>query len=324
MYIYPIKLKSVPKQIIWGGERLRRDFNKTAPFNKIAESWELTVRDDGMSVIENGSYKGKALDEYIKENPGAVGTGNSENRFPLLIKFIDAEDDLSIQVHPDDLYALENEPDTGKTEMWYIAEADENASLIYGMKDNVSREALQNMLENGDASQVLNKISIKKGDVYFIPAGQVHAICKGVLIAEIQQNSNVTYRMYDYDRLGADGKKRELHVTKALDVIKHRGDAEIDALRFCGNAVRRDPAVCSEVLCDCSYFRVSKITCHDNISFDVDSTSFASLLFLNSNSATVTCGGVSTTAERGDSIFIPAGGGTVAVEGECEFLLSEI
>ncbi len=324
MPIYPLKLTPVAKQIIWGGEKLRRDYNKTAPFDKIAESWELTVRPDGLSTVANGAFLGKSLEEYISENPDTIGTNNIGDRFPLLIKFIDAEDDLSIQVHPDDEYALKNEPDTGKTEIWYIAEADEGASLIYGLKKDVSREEMRNLLENGGAADVLNKISINKGEVYFIPAGHVHAICKGALIAEIQQNSNITYRMYDYDRIDADGKKRELHVTKALDVIKHRTDEEIDSIRFSGNALRRAAFDGVEVLCDCSYFRVSKAVCHDSFIFSVDSTSFASLLFLETANASVSCGGVIVNVSRGDSIFIPANSGEVTVTGECELLISEV
>lgn len=324
MYIYPIKLTPVPKQIIWGGEKLRRDFGKAAPFDKIAESWELTVRHDGMSVITNGSFREKSLAEYIRKYPESLGTNCTTDRFPLLIKFIDAEDDLSIQVHPDDDYAMNNEPDTGKTEMWYVAEANEQASLIYGLKGDISREEIKNLLENGGASDILNKISIKKGDVYFIPAGHVHAICKGALIAEIQQNSNITYRIYDYDRIGADGKKRELHMTQALDVIKHRTNDEIDAIRFSGNDGRRAAVDGAEVLCDCTYFRVSKAVCNDSFIFNIDATSFASLLFLEASDTAVTCGGVNEKVRRGDSIFIPAGSGNVTVTGKCEFLISEV
>lgn len=324
MHIYPIKLKPIPKQIIWGGEKLRHYYNITAPFDKIAESWELSVRPDGKSVIANGDYCEETLEEYLAQNPHAVGSNCNSQRFPLLIKFIDAEDDLSIQVHPDDEYALKNEPDTGKTEMWYIAEADENATLIYGLKKEVSREELEKLLACGIADDILNKISIKKGEVYFIPSGHVHAICKGALIAEIQQNSNVTYRMYDYDRTDPNGKKRELHISKALDVIKHRTWDEIDAIRFGGNRHRHTAFGGSEVLCDCSYFRVSKVSSDSNFLFNVDHSSFASLLFLEASEVVVSCGGKKVKVIRGDSIFIPAGSGEVTVTGKCEFLISEI
>ena len=324
MTIYPIKLTPVFKQIIWGGERLRRNFNKISPLDKIAESWELTHRPDGMSTIANGAYRGETLEKYLSDHPLAVGTNRNGVRFPLLIKFIDAEDDLSIQVHPDDEYASKYEPDTGKCEVWYIAEADEDACLIYGLKKKVSREEMMELLIRGEADRILNKISIKKGEVYFIPAGHVHAICKGALIAEIQQNSNVTYRMYDYDRADANGKKRELHVSKALDVIKHRTAGEIEALRFCGNPLRRAAFDGCEVLCDCSYFRVSKVSSDAVFCFTADPSSFASLLFLEASRVTVSCGGGSVEGVRGDSIFIPAGNGEVTVEGKCEFLISEI
>ncbi len=324
MAIYPIKLTPVFKQIIWGGERLRSEYNKTSPLDKIAESWELTHRPDGMSTIENGAYRGETLEKYLIDHPRAVGTNHSDDRFPLLIKFIDAEDDLSIQVHPDDEYALKNEPDTGKTEMWYIAEADENASLIYGLKKQVSRAQLKKLLQCGEADGILNKISIKKGEVYFIPAGHVHAICKGALIAEIQQNSNVTYRMYDYDRTDANGKKRELHISKALDVIKHRTSQEIEAIRFGSVPLRRASFEDCEILCDCSYFRVSKVSSDSSFCFSADHSSFASLLFLEASHTAVSCGDERVEVIRGDSIFIPAGSGEVNVTGKCEFLISEI
>ena len=318
---YPMKTRSVPKNIIWGGTRLKREYNKTSPFENIAESWELTVREDGMSVIENGLYAGMTLEEYLKGEMSAMGESVGGGKFPLLVKFIDAGDDLSIQVHPDDAFAAENGGD-GKTEMWYITDATHDASLIYGLRDEVSLDNFAEYVKSGKTADALRRISVHKGETYFIPSGQVHAICRGVTLAEIQQNSNTTYRIYDYDRVGKDGKKRELHTDKALKVIKKLTDDEIDAKRAGSKIGRRIICPCGEVLCDCIYFKVTKIT--SPVELNVDASSFASLLFLEAEDTAVSCGGVSVDVVKGDHVFVPAGSGKVTVSGKAELLVSEV
>ena len=236
MMLKPIKLQPIFKEIIWGGNRLKTDYNKKSSLSNIAESWELTVRDDGMNTIIGGEFNGMTMQEYIDKNGFEVVSNKPLDRFPLLIKFIDAEDNLSIQVHPNDEYAMEKANSLGKTEMWYVIDAKPDAKLVYGLKPNCTIEDMRSAIENGTVEEKLNYVNVKKGDVFFIPSGLVHAIGAGILLAEIQQNSNITYRVYDYNRLGKDGKPRELHVEDALNVIVNRSEAEIDEIRYSTNA----------------------------------------------------------------------------------------
>lgn len=321
---YPMKLSYVPKEIIWGGNKLKHIYNKSADFEKIAESWELTVRDDGMSYVTNGEFNGKSLKEVLTLYPDFIYEGFNDGNFPLLIKFIDAADDLSVQVHPNDDYAALKEGSLGKTEMWYIVDADDEASLIYGLADGVTRDEFINALYGKPDEKLFNKIPVKKGDVFFIPAGQIHAICHGTLIAEIQQNSNVTYRIYDYDRPGLDGNPRELHVSQAIDTVKVYTSDEIEKLLFDGSEKRRKDLTAGKVICDSKYFRVTLLRQETESTFAVDEKSFASLLFTDAENARVTCCGVTVTAAKGDCIYIPAGSGNVTVKGNCEVLISEI
>ncbi|MBE6599549.1 MAG: class I mannose-6-phosphate isomerase [Ruminococcaceae bacterium] len=316
---YPLKLRAVPKEILWGGDRLKRNYNKKADFQKLAESWELTVRPDGMSIIENGIYAGRPLSELV-ENGGADFLGRksgSFDRFPLLIKFIDAKEKLSVQVHPDDEYALLHENEWGKTEMWYIMEADEGAELVYGLKEGVSVEEFARLTENGKAEDALFYTDVKKGDVFFIPSGQVHAIGGGILLAEIQQNSNVTYRVFDYNRKQGDGTLRELHTEKALDVVKLRNEGEIDALRFaCG---KNDTAL----LCACPFFTVYKYDISAPLPLHVSEDSFLSVLVLHGEGA-ITQGDEIYTFVKGDSWLLPSGLGDVVITGEAELLITSL
>lgn len=219
--LYPLFFKPVYKTTIWGGRNFKRVFNRNIPDGKIAESWEICCHKNGTSIIDNGSLKGKTL-QYIFENykEDLIGSKFEKyNRFPLLIKFIDANDRLSVQVHPGNDYALKYEGDFGKTEMWYVIDAKKDAKLICGTKEGTNRENFRKAIEGGNIEGYLNFINVKKGDCIYIPSGTVHAIMDGLLIAEIQQNSDITYRVYDWGRVDKNGKSRELHVDKALDVI---------------------------------------------------------------------------------------------------------
>ncbi len=326
MNFTPFKLIGVSKSFIWGGTRLRQKYKKTSSFEKIAESWELTVRPDGMSYISSGEFATTSLEDYLKNNPAALGSDSETERFPLLIKFIDAEDDLSIQVHPDDEYAHTHTSDGGKTEMWYVIEADDDACLICGLSDGVTTEHLENSLEYGNIENCLNKVKISKGEVYFIPSGQIHAICHGAFIAEIQQNSNVTYRVYDYNRCDANGKKRSLHIKEALDTVRAYSADEVNKLQFASRKSRRKAFDGFDVICDCKFFRVSKKTLHngESISFTVDEKSFVSLLFTDADNATVITDNCIIDILPGDSIFVPAATGEVKITGCATVLLSEI
>ncbi len=311
MKLYPLKLKPAVKEIIWGGDKLKTDYNKSAPFEKLAESWELTVRPDGMNVIENGEYAGMPLGEYLTQE--LIAKNYSGDRFPLLIKFIDARDKLSIQVHPSDEYSLKNEGEYGKTEMWYIVEADEGAELVFGLNGDengeYSKEIFDKAVENKSIEKLLHRVKVHSGDVFFIPSGLVHAIGSGILICEIQQNSNVTYRVYDYDRPGKDGKPRELHVEKARDVIVNYSTAQIDSLRFSGNA-----DLTPDLLATCDKFTVHKYDISGTKELTV-SNSFVSLTF-TSGSGEIIYNNEAYPFAKGDTYYLPAGLGKVEIKAE--------
>lgn len=211
-----VKLKPVLKDYLWGGELLKGPFGREKE-GVIAESWEVSVHKDGESVIDGENV---TLSQYLRANPTAVdGKGG---KLPVLIKYIDAAQNLSVQVHPDDTYAQANEGDNGKTETWYIVAASEGAGIYCGLKRDVDKDEFLRKIQDGTVEELLNFIPVKSGDCYLIKAGTLHAIGAGCVICEVQQNSNVTYRVYDYNRRGADGKLRPLHIDKALDVIDFR------------------------------------------------------------------------------------------------------
>ena len=313
----PIKLVPEFKEIIWGGNRLKAEYNKKSDLSNIAESWELTVRPDGMNIVLGGEFDGLTMEEYIDKNGFSVVTDKNLDRFPLLIKFIDACDNLSVQVHPDDNYGLKYANSLGKTEMWYVIDALPGAKLVYGLKNGVSNEMFAQAINDGKVEEMLNYVEVKKGDVYFIPAGLVHAIGAGILLAEIQQNSNITYRVYDYNRLGKDGKPRELHVKDALNVIVNHTDAEIDAIRYSNG---KDS---NSALANCEYFKVDKYDICDKLSLFTNKNSFNSVLCLDGNGA-INFNNESFELTKGDSYFIPANIGEYTVEGNVEIIVSKI
>lgn len=316
----PIKLKPVFKEIVWGGNRLKTDYGFESELNNIAEAWMLCAREDGDNIIENGEYKGTSFKEFIKNNTALLGTkGANYEEFPLLIKFIDAKADLSVQVHPDDEYAKIHENSYGKTEAWYILDCDEGAELIYGFNKEISADEFKKSIEDNTFLQYVNKVKVKKGDVFFISAGTLHAIGSGILLAEVQQNCNTTYRVYDYNRK-VNGNPRELHVEKALDVTNtvpptRNGDAD-SAPVIKGDATLQD-------LCSCEFFKMETIDVNGNYSFEVNEESFVSLLVLN-GSGVVTAGGTSLDVKAGDSIFIPADCGETVLNGEFKVLVSTL
>ena len=252
--MYPLKLTSVLKDIIWGGTRLSAEYGKGVPGQKIAEAWVLSLREDGENEIENGALAGKTLSE----------TGLFPEPFPLLIKLIDAHDRLSVQVHPDDKAAKADGLPAGKTEMWYVLDASPDAELVYGI-ENVDKETLKTAAESGKLEPYLKRRRVHKGDVFFIPAGMVHAIGSGILVAEVQQNSNTTYRLYDYDRRDKDGKARPLHIEKALEVL----DASLPHEENRTELLEKSEKVTRERLCRCEYFEVERLSLVDTeYSFD--------------------------------------------------------
>lgn len=221
--LYPIKFTPILKDKIWGGQKLKSILNKQSDSLNVGESWEISDVEGDTSVISNGILKGKSL-KYLLETFGAdlLGKKNYEifgNKFPLLIKFIDAKQDLSIQLHPNDKLAAERHNSFGKTEMWYTLQADEAANLIVGFNQDMTADKYLHHLKEKTLTEILNFDSVKKGDTYFIEVGRVHAIGAGVMVAEIQQTSDVTYRVYDWDRVDDEGKERELHNDLAIDAI---------------------------------------------------------------------------------------------------------
>lgn len=314
----PLKLKPEFKEIIWGGNRLKTEYNKKSELSNIAESWELTVRPDGMNIIDGGDYNGLTMEEYIEKCGFSVVTNKEFERFPLLIKFIDAEDNLSVQVHPDDEYGLVYANSFGKTEMWYIIDAKPGAQLVYGLKAGVTNEMFASAVKENKVEEMLNYVPVKKGDVFFIPSGLVHAIGSGILLAEIQQNSNITYRVYDYNRIGKDGKPRELHVEHALNVIVNRSEEEIDKIRY-SNGKNNEAE-----LANCEYFNVKKYSLDNkNITLNCDEASFNSILCLDGNGEIV-YNDEHYSLSKGDSYFIPAGIGDYTILGKVEVVVSRM
>lgn len=310
-----LKLRPSYKDYLWGGHRLVEKYNKEFDGDILAESWELSCHPDGPSYVVNGSYAGKTLQEYIDLEGKKVLGNNCQKfeEFPILAKFIDAKDNLSIQVHPDNEYALKNEGQYGKTEMWYIMDCEEGAFLYYGFKKEVSKEEFKERIKTDTLLEVLNAVPVHKGDVLFIEAGTIHAIGKGIVIAEIQQNSNVTYRVYDFGRVGKDGKKRELHIDKAVEVTNR---VPISRKNTCY------PHVAS-----CDYFTVDCLNMDgkliSNVKGSVNEDSFVSILIMEGE-GTISCGGETIPYRKGDSFFMSAGSGEYEISGECEALITTV
>lgn len=232
--LYPLKFQPTLKDRIWGGKKLKTEFNKPSESNQVGESWEISSVPGDVSIVENGFLKGQSLQEVIEDySSDVLGKKNLKRfgkDFPLLIKFIDAKEDLSIQLHPDDDLAKERHNSFGKTEMWYVMQADKEANLIVGFNQKMDKDTYLKHLEEKSLTQILNFDKVKAGDTYFIEAGRVHAICGGVMLAEIQQTSDVTYRVYDWDRVDEEGNERELHNDIAIDAFKFdlKDDYKVD------------------------------------------------------------------------------------------------
>ncbi len=305
------ELKPVTKHIIWGGERLSRDYGMGENGEKIAEAWELTCRGDGDNEIISGKYTGRLLSEFVRENTQALGTKQKGDRFPLLIKLIDAEADLSIQVHPDDEYALSHTDDMGKTEMWYIVDAKPGAKLIYGLKRKYTRDELKTAIAAGTLESLMNYVEVKSGETYFIPSGLVHAIGAGILIAEIQQNSNITYRVYDYNRRQPDGSLRQLHIEPALDVIE----------RFDPEAVKVEKT--GDVIASCKYFEVRAIALDGEKTVCAGEESFLHLM-ITDGECEIICAGEKISTKKGGSVFVAAASGNVTLKGNATVIVSSL
>lgn len=319
--MYPMKMIPAYKNYLWGGKKLNKYFNKQSIYNKTAESWELSCCDDGLSVIANGFFKNKTLKEVLLQNHDFLGS-NAKNldRFPLLIKLIDAYDKLSIQVHPSDESADQTKGQQGKTEMWYILDCDKDAFLYLGFRENISKNQLENAITSGDICDYLNKIFVKPGDVFFISPGTVHAIGAGILIAEIQQNSNTTFRIFDYNRIDNNGKKRQLHINDSIrvsDTNKYLNNKQSSKLI--------DKTLDYELnqLIVCDYFKVFKYDVKTKIKLHPSKKSFQALLFVDGEGM-INYNSESYRFQKGDCYFIPANIDEYQILGNCQCLISEI
>ncbi len=292
-----MKLISPTKDYIWGGEKLKTEYNISSDSSRLAEAWVLSVHPDGESIISGGEFSGKSLAEVIEKNKCFLGEKCSEN-LPIMFKLIDAKKDLSIQVHPDDNYARKYENDNGKTEAWFILDCDEGAEIIFGFNRDLSKSEFIKAIEEENLESYANRVKVKKGDCFLIEAGTLHAICKGIVIGEVQQSSNVTYRVYDYGRTDDSGNKRELHIEKAIDVT---------SLEKCKKA-----AVGKKV--SCKYFSSEMIEIQGEYKNIADEKSFVSIVCTEGHGELVTGSGI-MNIQKGESVFIPAGTGKFKISG---------
>ena len=292
--------KTIPvfKDYIWGGTKLKESFGKATDMTPVAESWELAAHKDGTSGFAGESFD---LAELFEKHRELIGT-NAEKfqRFPMIIKLIDAKNNLSVQVHPSDDYALKYESSYGKTEMWYVVAADEGAGLYVGFKRDVTEEEFRTLIAENRLQEVLNFIPVKPGEHYFIEAGTVHAIGKGVVIAEVQQNSNLTYRLYDYGRVGADGKPRELHVEKGVRVSKLT-------------------AYVPDSRTSCDYFTCDSFLLSGKRTLVADEKSFVAIVIMDGSFRLE-----GELYQKGDTVFVPAGYGAFELEGEARLLTARV
>lgn len=322
----PFLLKPAAKDYLWGGNRLNDDFGKEIKISPLAETWECSTHPDGQSVIASGPDAGKTLGEALGAHPEYLGSHplqatGGRPELPILIKLIDAKQDLSVQVHPDDAYALAHEHSLGKTEMWYVLSAKKDATLVYGFNQDVTEEVVRQALKQGTVEKYLNHVPVQKDDVFYIEAGTVHAIGAGVLVAEIQESSNLTYRLYDYGRKDKSGKQRELHIDKALRVMNYSSTA---APRQPMRLLRYHQGCASELLTRCKYFQVERLLLNTEIyrnltDFKTGRNSFHALL------CTDGCGVLfgedfMLNFFKGDCIFVPANSIPLKLHGKAHLL----
>ncbi|MDD3194051.1 MAG: class I mannose-6-phosphate isomerase [Oscillospiraceae bacterium] len=309
----PFLLKPACKASIWGGTKLKNRFHKEYPGDVISESWELSVHPAGLSLADSGPCRGTPLAELI-QSPAVLGRSAAAfPAFPLMIKWIDSQRPLSIQVHPDNDYAMAHENDMGKTEMWYVIDCEPDAYLYYGFSREISREEFARRIREDSLLDVVKKVPVNKGDVFFIPSGTLHAIGPGILLAEVQQSSNVTYRIYDYGRLDSDGLPRQLHIDKAIAVTCLSPAADVSPTPV--------PLVCpqDELLASCPYFAVVRQTVTAPRHGAGDPASFHALMCVEGH------GQLQTAAETillpaGATLFVPADSGPFTLSGNMTLL----
>ncbi len=320
--MYPLLLTPLYKERVWGGNKLKENLNRDIPCNRTGESWDISCREDEMGVVENGYHKGKSFADVLNtDRKKYIGEMIAEaEAFPLLIKIIDAQDNLSIQVHPDDAYARLHEADaSGKNEMWYILDAPTDAYLWVGVKKETNREMFRRALLGGTLLDCIEKLAIKKGDVIHIPAGLLHAITKDVMVLEVQQNADVTYRIYDYDRLGLDNLPRALHVEQSLDVLDF--DSRLPKKTTKGLQVKEAQHVTTYYIAD-PYFGIIAYDIEETLPLQTDGQKFMVLTAVEGDFTIQGAHFEDVTLAFGRSAFIPAALGQFCLTGRGKIIKS--
>jgi len=317
--LYPMTFKPVYKDYPWGGSRIPRTFNRDMPEGIYAESWEISDRDDGMSIVANGPLEGKTIREILQEKPQEImGSNINGTKFPLLIKLIDANQKLSVQVHPNDRAAAMFGGEA-KTEMWYLL--GDNPTQVYcGLNDGITKESFQQAIADGTSGDAMRPVPVQKNSVVFVRGGRVHAIDAGCLILEIQQNSNTTYRLYDWDRVGNDGRPRDLHIEQAIDVIDWSNNK--NPLVEPRMLVDTDTFQCQEIL-KCEYFQLEKLAFTAPLEVPMSGKTFHAL-FVSEGKATIEWEGGSLSAPAGTSVLVPAALPTYTLAGNATVLRTTI
>ncbi|KRB57352.1 type I phosphomannose isomerase catalytic subunit [Flavobacterium sp. Root186] len=313
--LYPLQFEPILKERIWGGEKLKTLLNKPITSKITGESWELSTVEGDVSTVANGDLKGKSLMELIDETPNEIlGTRVYERfgkQFPLLFKYLDAREDLSIQVHPNDKLAKERHNSFGKTEMWYVMQADTDSRIIVGFKKDSSKEEYLKHLHDNTLVSILDDVKAKAGDVFFLETGTVHAIGAGLVVAEIQQTSDITYRLYDFDRVDAQGNKRELHVDLALDAINYN---KVDTQKKYDSQANT-----SNVVVDCPYFTTNFIPLEDKVEVSKSGETFTVYMCIE-GSFEIEYNGFKHTYIKGDTVLVPAAINAFNLSGKASIL----
>ncbi len=321
--MYMTKLKPFAVQTIWGGRKLIESYNVKTELENCAEAWMLSCFKGFESTVENGEYAGMNLNQIIeKEGRGILGkNAESFDDFPILIKFIDAMDDLSVQVHPDDEYAKQYNGGFGKTECWYIMDCEPGAKIIYGFKNKITTEEFAKAIAENKIEDVVNFVEVKKGDFFFIDAGTLHAICKGILLAEVQQNSNVTFRAYDYNRFDAKcNGPRPLHIKETLDVTKC--EPPCPSVSTLCKVEELDGAKRTELV-SFELFSVNRVEVEREYTSFSDGNSFVHIMVLD-GTGKIFCGETELEIKKGDGVFVPAGAGEYKIIGNVEIIESRV
>lgn len=339
----PFLLSPAGKDYLWGGDRLNTDFHKDIPLTPLAETWECSTHPDGSSTVASGEHQGRSLRLVLAEHPEYLGSHpsgiinslrdkihaphtetdtaqNASCELPVLVKLIDAAQDLSVQVHPNDAYAAAHENGSlGKTEMWYVLDAKPGAHLIYGFTQNMDEAALRRCLEQDCIEKYLQKIPVQKDDVFFVEAGTVHAIGAGILLVEIQENSNLTYRLYDYHRKDKNGLERPLHIEKALQVLNYQSST---SPRQPIRVLRYRPGFASELLCRCKYFQVERLLINTGDSApDCTTTPLSFQILLCVEGQGSLCFSSQTLPfAKGSCMFLPADSVPITLHGQAQLL----